>query len=57
NLVGRSLDDARVQLERLQLEADISWVDGTPGAVLEQKPKAGLAAAPGLKVRLVVARG
>ena len=29
---------------------------GTPGTVLEQRPRAGLAAAPGVKVTLVVAR-
>ncbi len=57
NLVGTSLDDARAKLERLQLEVDVAWVDGAPGAVLEQQPKPGLAAAPGLRVRLVVARG
>ncbi|MBA2332661.1 MAG: PBP1A family penicillin-binding protein [Actinobacteria bacterium] len=57
NLVGRSLGDARTRLERLGLEAEIAWVEGAPEQVLEQRPKAGLAAVPGLKVRLVVARG
>ncbi len=56
NVVGKSLDDARARLERLKLEPEVTYVDGTPGAVLEQKPKAGLAAAPGVKVELVVAR-
>jgi penicillin-binding protein 1A len=57
NVVGKSVDDARQRLERLKLEPEITWVDGKPGAVLEQKPKAGLAAGPGVKVELVVARG
>ena len=57
NVVGKSLDDARTKLERLKLEADVTYVDGATGAVLEQKPKPGLAAAPGIKVELVVERG
>jgi serine/threonine-protein kinase len=57
NVVGKSLDDARARLARLKLEPEVTYVDGTPGAVLEQKPKPGLAAAPGIKVKLVVARG
>jgi penicillin-binding protein 1A len=56
NLVGRSIEDARKRLRRLQLEPRIRWVDGSPGKVLQQKTRAGLAAAPGVKVELVVAR-
>jgi hypothetical protein len=56
NLVGRSLDDARLRLKKLKIEPLIQWRAGTPGAVLEQRPRAGLAAAPGVKVTLVVAR-
>jgi len=56
NLVGRSLDDARVRLERLELEPEIRWAKGAAGIVLEQRPRPGLAAAPGIKIRLVVAR-
>ena len=56
NLVGRSLDDARLRLKRLKLQTTIRWTTGTPGRVLEQRPRAGLAAAPGVKVELVVAR-
>ena len=56
NLVGRNIEDARKRLRRLQLEPRITWVDGSPGKVLEQKTRAGLAAAPGVKVELVVAR-
>ncbi|HEX5799419.1 MAG TPA: PBP1A family penicillin-binding protein [Gaiellaceae bacterium] len=57
NLVGKSLDDARQRLATLNLEPEITWVEGEKEAVLEQTPKAGLAAAPGVTVRLVVSRG
>jgi len=55
-LVGRDIDDARLKLKRLKLDAHITWTDGTPGTVLRQRPVAGLAAAPGVKVELLVAR-
>jgi len=35
----------------------VTYVDGTSGAVVEQRPRPGLAAAPGLKVALLVERG
>ena len=57
NLVGRSLSDARLRLKKLKIEPKISWGIGKPGTVLQQKPRAGLAAAPCVKVELVVARG
>lgn len=56
-LVGRDLADARLRLKKLKIEPTISWGTGKAGRVLEQKPRAGLAAAPGMKVELVVARG
>jgi penicillin-binding protein 1A len=56
NFVGRSLDDARLRMKKLKLEPQIQWRAGTPGKVLEQRPRAGLAAAPGVKITLVVAR-
>ncbi len=55
-LVGRSLDDASKRLARLELEPEIRWVEGKRERVLQQRPKPGLAAAPGMKVSLVVAR-
>ncbi len=55
-LVGRSLDDAQARLARLKLESEIRWVEGKRDQVLQQRPKPGLAAAPGMKVSLVVAR-
>ena len=57
NLVGKSLEQARLRLKKLKLEPRIRWSSGTPGTVLEQWPLAGLAAAPGVKIELVVARG
>ncbi len=56
NLVGRDIDDARLRLKRLKLEPQITWVPGASGKVLEQRTRAGLAAAPGVKVELVAAR-
>jgi penicillin-binding protein 1A len=57
NLVGRKLADARLRLKKLKIEPTISWGNGKAGTVLEQKPRPGLAAAPGVKMELVVARG
>jgi penicillin-binding protein 1A len=56
NLVGRNVEDARKRLKRLKLEPKISYTKGKPGTVLQQKPRPGLAAAPGVEVQLVVAR-
>jgi penicillin-binding protein 1A len=56
NVVGKSLDEARGKLARLELEPDVSYIEGTSEAVVAQKPKPGLAAAPGVRVELVVAR-
>ena len=57
NLVGKDLETARERLAKLQLEPEISWVEGDSETVLEQTPEPGLAAAPGVTVRLVVSRG
>ena len=56
NLVGRDIADARLRLKRLKLEPRITWVNGGSGKVVEQKTLPGLAAAPGVAVRLVVSR-
>jgi len=57
NLVGRNIEDARLRLKKLKLEPRIRWSPGTkPGTVLEQRPRAGLAAAPGVTIELVVTR-
>jgi beta-lactam-binding protein with PASTA domain len=56
-VVGLSVRDARAELRRLQLTSSIRFGSGKPGRVVAQEPGAGVAAAPGMKVRLVVARG
>jgi hypothetical protein len=62
NLVGRDVADARKRLRRLKLEPAITWLEGGTGVgfstakVVEQKTLAGLAAAPGVKVKLVASR-
>ena len=56
NLVGRQIEEAEEKLAKLKIEPDISWAEGKPGLVLRQSPRPGLAAAPGVTVRLVVAR-
>ena len=54
-LVGKTVDEAQARLARLKLEPEISYTDeGDPGVVLQQSPDPGLAAAPGVTVRLVV---
>jgi penicillin-binding protein 1A len=55
-LVGRTLDDAETRLAKLKLEPEIRWVEGKREQVVHQRPRPGLAAAPGMKVSLVVAR-
>ena len=55
-LVGKDIETARERLAELQLEPEITWVDGDDDRVLEQTPEPGLAAAPGVTVRLVVSR-
>jgi penicillin-binding protein 1A len=57
NLVGSSLADARERLATLKLAADVRYVAGKSAMVVRQQPEAGVAAAPGLKVHVVVARG
>jgi len=49
--VGLSLHAARARLARMKL---VPEVNGRTGRVVEQRPKAGVAAAPGMKVQLVV---
>jgi penicillin-binding protein 1A len=55
---GLTLGTARQKLGRLKLDVSVaSWTDGPPFQVISQVPKAGVAAEPGMRVRLVVARG
>jgi penicillin-binding protein 1A len=57
NFVGSSLKDVGQALKRLELRYEVSTAPGPVGVVLEQSPRAGLAAAPKLRVRLVVGDG
>jgi membrane peptidoglycan carboxypeptidase len=56
NLVGSSVTAARARLRILTLKPRITFGKGIPGTVLEQTPDPGVAAGPGLRVKLVVAR-
>jgi penicillin-binding protein 1A len=49
--VGLTVHAARTRLQKLKL---VPQVTGTTGRVVAQKPRAGVAAAPGMKVTLVV---
>jgi beta-lactam-binding protein with PASTA domain len=49
--IGITLRAARTRLAKLKL---VPQVTGKAGRVVSQQPRAGVAAAPGMKVRLVV---
>jgi len=58
NVVGLNLRGARERLRRVKLDPlVVRFADGRPGRVVGQTPRAGVAAAPDMKVSLVVARG
>ncbi len=58
NVVGLDLRHARQKLRRVQLNGlVVRFADGRAGRVVSQAPPAGVAAAPRMKVSLVVARG
>ena len=58
NVVGLSLDRARERLRRRELEPQVDSADDDGQArVVRQKPPPGVAAVPGLGVKLVVAAG
>ncbi len=57
SIVGLTLRDARTKLARLKLLPLVHFGAGKPGQVISQEPLAGVAAAPGMTVRLIVARG
>jgi penicillin-binding protein 1A len=56
-IVGLSLRDARARLAKLNLLPVVRFGVGKPGQVISQEPLPGVAAAPGMSVRLIVARG
>ena len=55
-VVGLTLRAARARLEKVKLRAAVRLSDGTAGQVLSQEPGPGVAAAPGMTIRLVVGR-
>jgi len=56
-VVGLPLRDAQERLARRRLQPRVRFGPGKGGLVLSQEPLPGVAAAPGMTVRLVVARG
>jgi penicillin-binding protein 1A len=56
DLVGSSTADAVAQLRKLRLEVTLRYGKGQAGTVLRQSLPPGVAVAPGLPIRLVVAR-
>jgi penicillin-binding protein 1A len=57
NFVGSSAEDAQREARRLKLRLQAETSPGRAGIVLRQSPRPGVAAAPGLRVTLVVGDG
>ncbi len=58
DVVGLQLDNARSRLARRLIGVKQTYVDGgTPGVIVSQFPRAGLAATRNMTVRLVIGRG
>jgi penicillin-binding protein 1A len=53
-IVGLSWSRASAKLRRLKLHVHVQRSKGAPGRVVDQKPRAGVAAAPGMKVTVTV---
>jgi serine/threonine-protein kinase len=57
-VVGLTLREARARLLRRRLDPVVlRFSDGSPGRVVSQAPPPGVAAQPGMAVRLVIGRG
>ena len=56
-VVGLSLRTAQKRLARLKLVPSVRFGTGKAGQVVSQSPLGGVAAAPGMTIHLVVARG
>ena len=56
NLVGLTLEQARAKLERRRLVLRVDGSGGEGARVARQRPRAGVAAGPGMRITLVVAR-
>ena len=57
NFVGSNLKDVGKELQRLRLRYHIATAPGPVAVVLRQRPRPGVAAAPGMTVNLVVGDG
>jgi penicillin-binding protein 1A len=58
NVEGASLGQARAKLRRRKLRAEVArFIEGSTGEVVSQSPPSGVAATPGMTVKLVVGRG
>jgi penicillin-binding protein 1A len=55
-IVGLNLRQARAKLRKLKLQTVIRFGDGKAGRVVAQEPRAGVAAAPGMTIRLRVGK-
>ena len=53
-LVGLSWSHASAKLRKLKLHVQLQRSKGVPGRVVDQKPRAGVAAAPGMNVTVTV---
>jgi beta-lactam-binding protein with PASTA domain len=53
-IVGLDLPLAKSRLAERRLHVDVRFAKGTAGRVLEQRPSGGVAAAPGMTVRITV---
>jgi beta-lactam-binding protein with PASTA domain len=56
-IVGLRWSKASVKLKRLKLKVTVHSAKGKIGRVVAQAPRAGVAAAPGMKVTVTVGRG
>jgi membrane peptidoglycan carboxypeptidase len=54
SIVGLDLPLAKSRLAERKLQVDVRFAKGKAGRVLEQRPSAGVAAAPGMTVRITV---
>ena len=57
HVVGLPLRTAQKRLARLKLLPSVRFGTGKAGRVVSQEPLPGVAAAPGMTVHLIVARG
>jgi beta-lactam-binding protein with PASTA domain len=56
DLVGSAFADAKPQLAKLRVKIVVRYAKGPSGTILRQSLSPGIAAGPGMTIRLVVAR-